>query len=281
MPYDLFISHASEDKDPIVRPLAILLEKLGLRVWYDETAIEIGDSLSASIDKGLRESRYGLLILSKSFLSKNWPEYEYRSLLTRQNNGEQLILPLWYNIDYADVKNYSLWLADRKALPVSTDNLNQVAIAVLRKTRPDIYRQLRMQKKFQETVRNAPRVKIPISQIDPQTTPQSKLTPQQTVRARQIHLGIGRHIREDFTDFVRGFELDNVPEYELQTWEIMNACYLEMLEKHPEADAQLATLYAKYLVAISVGMVPPVTTDEEIDIANELVSLWRQNYYKF
>lgn len=92
--YDLFISHASEDKDEIVRPMATILERLSVRVWYDEFSLQLGDSLTASIDKGLRLSRYGLLVLSKAFIGKNWPDYEYRSLLTRQIDGESVILPL-------------------------------------------------------------------------------------------------------------------------------------------------------------------------------------------
>ena len=79
MKYDVFISHASEDKDLIVRPLVTMLEKLSVRVWYDEFSLKLGDSLSASIDKGLLESRFGIVVLSKSFLKKNWTDYEYRS----------------------------------------------------------------------------------------------------------------------------------------------------------------------------------------------------------
>ena len=50
--YDLFISHASEDKDDFVRPLANALKSLGVKVWYDEFTLKIGDSLRGSIDRG-------------------------------------------------------------------------------------------------------------------------------------------------------------------------------------------------------------------------------------
>ena len=39
--YDIFLSHASEDKDDVARPLALLLQKLGLRVWFDEFELRI------------------------------------------------------------------------------------------------------------------------------------------------------------------------------------------------------------------------------------------------
>ena len=83
--YDVFISHASEDKDSFVRPLANMLEQTGLKVWYDEFSLRLGDSLSASIDKGIMDSRYGILILSPNFLNKNWTDYEYRSLHRFEN----------------------------------------------------------------------------------------------------------------------------------------------------------------------------------------------------
>src|SRR5690606_41724243 len=63
--HDVFISHASEDKDEIVRPLAIALRNAGLSVWYDEFELKIGDSLRQKIDKGLSKSRFGIVVLSK------------------------------------------------------------------------------------------------------------------------------------------------------------------------------------------------------------------------
>lgn len=62
--FDVFISHASEDKDSIVRSLATELTNQGLKVWYDEFTLRIGDSLRQKIDKGLAKSRVGLVVLS-------------------------------------------------------------------------------------------------------------------------------------------------------------------------------------------------------------------------
>jgi TIR domain len=79
--YDIFLSHASEDKASIARPLADRLRALGLRVWFDELTLRIGDKLRESIDKGLRDSNYGVIILSKSFFSKNWTKIELEDYL--------------------------------------------------------------------------------------------------------------------------------------------------------------------------------------------------------
>ena len=71
MAWDVFISHASEDKEGVARPLATMLSERGCRVWLDETEQKLGDSLRAKIDSGLAQSRYGVVILSRSFFSKD------------------------------------------------------------------------------------------------------------------------------------------------------------------------------------------------------------------
>ena len=60
--WDVLISHASEDKEAIARPLADALQSKGLRVWYDDFSLRLGDSLRQSIDLGLGRSRFGVVI---------------------------------------------------------------------------------------------------------------------------------------------------------------------------------------------------------------------------
>ena len=67
---DVFF-HASEDKDAFVRPLAENLRQYGVDVWYDEYELKLGNSISASITKGLIECRFGLVVLRPAFLRKN------------------------------------------------------------------------------------------------------------------------------------------------------------------------------------------------------------------
>ena len=117
--YDAFISHASEDKQEFVRPLAEKLTELGLKIWYDEFALKVGDSLRGSIDRGLVNSRYGIVVLSKDFFSKNWPQYELDGLTAREIDGRKVILPIWYGISKKDVLRYSPPLADKIAIDSS------------------------------------------------------------------------------------------------------------------------------------------------------------------
>jgi hypothetical protein len=83
MLYDVFISHANEDKDDIVRPLAKALEQKRVAVWYDEFSLSVGSSLRRSIDLGLAKSRCGVVVLSPHFFGKAWPEWELNGLVRR------------------------------------------------------------------------------------------------------------------------------------------------------------------------------------------------------
>ena len=125
--YDVFISHATEDKDDLVRPLAKALVDEGLRVWYDEFELRIGDSLRRKIDAGLAKSRFGVVVLSHAFFAKNWPQYELDGLVTREMTGEQIILPLWHRITKAEVIAHSPSLADKVARNTSDFTIEEIA----------------------------------------------------------------------------------------------------------------------------------------------------------
>lgn len=113
--HDVFICHASEDKDDVARPLAEALRDAGLSVWYDEFTLRVGDSLRRSIDSGLAESRYGVVILSPSFFEKEWPQKELDGLAAREVNGVKVILPVWHELTREEVVSHSPMLADRVA----------------------------------------------------------------------------------------------------------------------------------------------------------------------
>lgn len=125
--YDVFISHASEDKDDIVRPLAHALNDGGLKVWYDEFELRIGDSLRRKIDTGLARSRFGVVVLSPAFLGKGWTNYELDGLVTRSVSGEQVLLPIWHKITKQELIDYSPSLADKVARSTGTHTVDEIA----------------------------------------------------------------------------------------------------------------------------------------------------------
>lgn len=123
---DLFISHASEDKD-FVGPLAAALMDAGLNIWYDEYEFQIGDNVRAKIDQGLLQSHYGLVVLSPAFFEKFWPQYEMDGLFARQSAGESVILPIWHRLTMAGISERSLSLTNVYALNSSTDSIEEIA----------------------------------------------------------------------------------------------------------------------------------------------------------
>ncbi|MHC1780980.1 MAG: toll/interleukin-1 receptor domain-containing protein [Bacteroidales bacterium] len=125
--YDAFICHASEDKDSLVRPLAKILSNMGFDIWYDEFELRVGDSLRQSIDKGLVNSDYGIVILSKAFFEKNWPQYELNGLTAREIDGKKVILPIWHGVDKDEVLKYSPTLADKVALSSAQLSIKEIA----------------------------------------------------------------------------------------------------------------------------------------------------------
>ena len=137
MQHDVFICHASEDKDDFVRPLAQALREHRLDVWYDEFVLTVGDSLRETIDQGLARSRFGIVILSQHFFTKRWPSWELNGLVARGNAGDrQTILPIWHNISRDEVLQYSPPLADLFAVP-SSCGIEEVVRNLLRKIRPE------------------------------------------------------------------------------------------------------------------------------------------------
>lgn len=130
-PFDVFVSHATEDK-AYVGPLIKELQAAGIRVWYDNVVLEWGDDLRTSIDRGLTACRYGIVVFSKAFLrKKKWTEYELNSLFAREKAGRKLILPIWHGVTRDDVIQYGPGFADRLAKISSADGYPDIVESLL------------------------------------------------------------------------------------------------------------------------------------------------------
>lgn len=129
--WDVFICHASEDKDEVARPLAELMEGRGFTAWYDEFSLRMGDSLRRAIERGLSRCRFGIVVLSKDFFAKEWPQRELDALVEREvRTKRKIILPVWHRVDYSQVAKFSPLLADRKAVS-TTEGLEKVVNAII------------------------------------------------------------------------------------------------------------------------------------------------------
>lgn len=157
--WDVFICHASEDKDVVAAPIAEALTKGGLRVWLDERELRLGNSLSRKIDEGLANSRFGVVILSKFFFAKRWTLRELNGLVARQTaEGRDVILPVWHQVDEEFVSRYSPPLADQVSARTA-DGLDEVVRQIVEVIRPaERAPEGSSQEPRQSTPRNAPLV---------------------------------------------------------------------------------------------------------------------------
>lgn len=95
MKKDVFICHASEDKAAVVRPLVAELNRAGISCWLDEEQTGWGDSITEKVSKGLQQSRYVIVVLSETFLRKNWPQRELDAMISVEAaSGRVRVLPL-------------------------------------------------------------------------------------------------------------------------------------------------------------------------------------------
>lgn len=125
--HDVFISHASEDKETVAIPLANKLREFGVNAWLDKFELKAGDSLQNKINSGLSESRFGIVILSEAFFQKLWTRRELEVLESQEKDGHTRIIPIWHNIGEDKIRFYSEALADR--LGISTDKGLQFVVA--------------------------------------------------------------------------------------------------------------------------------------------------------
>ena len=124
--HDVFISHAWEDKDGFVRELAEKCHEAGVDAWYDETAVEWGQSLRQAIDRGLANAYFGVVILSENFFKKEWTNYELDGLLQKESSGSGAVLPIWYKVTKDEVEQFSPSLANRLALNTAVVNIDEI-----------------------------------------------------------------------------------------------------------------------------------------------------------
>lgn len=127
--YDVFISHAWEDKKDFVDELVDEMRKLNLKVWYDTDKLKWGDSMREKIDKGLSKSKYGIVVLSPDYIreDKYWTKTELNGLFQVETINGKTILPIWHNLTKKQVTEYSPIIADRKAMTTADYTAQEMA----------------------------------------------------------------------------------------------------------------------------------------------------------
>ncbi|MDX6443008.1 MAG: hypothetical protein QOH71_82 [Blastocatellia bacterium] len=114
--YDVFLSHSSKDKE-VVRPIAERLKNDGLKVWFDDWSIKVGDNIPHKIEEGLEHSRVLVLCMSANAFGSDWAQMESQTFRFRDVlNKERRFIPL--RIDDAPIRGslsqfqYIKWLPE-------------------------------------------------------------------------------------------------------------------------------------------------------------------------
>ena len=138
--YDVFISHASEDKDSFVDEFVEELKKLKVKVWYDTSELKWGDSLRHRIDEGLKRSKFGIAIISPNYIAegKYWTKEEFNALFQLESINGKVLLPIWHNITKQEVMNFSPMLADKKAMTTANMTSEEIAYELAKLLEVDI-----------------------------------------------------------------------------------------------------------------------------------------------
>lgn len=127
--YDVFVSHAWEDKESFVDEFVQALRDRNLRVWYDTTKMKWGDSMRAKIDDGLRHSRFGVAVLSPDYISegKYWTKAELDGLFQLESINGKMLLPIWHNLTKKQVMNFSPIIAGKLAMNTASLTPEEIA----------------------------------------------------------------------------------------------------------------------------------------------------------
>jgi hypothetical protein len=264
--YDVFISHASEDKDELVRTLAEELQSYGATVWYDEFSLEIGDSLTKKINEGLANSSYGVVVLSKSFLNKGWPEYELDGLLNREIGNSKIILPIWHQVTRAELLAYSPTLAGKVALDTSKIPMREMVLKILKVIRPDIFNNMLRIQAYKNLIKRSHIEVMEASKLKPGPIRHETLSNGLINRIQLIHSVFADVSNVSLEKTINNFQRDMNPEKEIGIWERMAGAYMTFNRQRNFTTTQKEEVLA-ILLKLSLG-----TGAEKQHILKELSS---------
>lgn len=127
--YDVFVSHAWEDKEAFADEFVDELRKLNVKVWYDTSQIKWGDSMRAKIDDGLKKSKFGVVVLSPDYIKegKYWTKAELDGLFQLESINGKMLLPVWHNLTKKEVMAYSPIIGSKLAMTTASMTPAEIA----------------------------------------------------------------------------------------------------------------------------------------------------------
>jgi hypothetical protein len=254
--WDAFLSYATEDKMDFVRPLADRLRREGMSVWFDEFEIQYGQSISQAIERGLANSRVGIIVLSQASLKKNWTKYEISALKTLYINYGTRLIPVWKDIDDNVIRTTDPGLLDIRAIACKGRAVEEVAYEIIGAIRPDLFTQINRRQRERLLDQDAP-----ILQVDPKLIVsgprlREKLSPHDLSRIRLLHSIFFDIFRDTVEDWIDNFCRDSDYEREILFWERVGGYYLNWLRARryrPSTAAMVAMMRRSALTFLKLA----------------------------
>jgi hypothetical protein len=123
---DVFLCHAWDDRQGVAKELHDLLESLGVRVWFSEKDVGLGVPLMRAIDKGLANSKVGIVLVTPKMLERLPKEGIADKELSALLAGERLV-PIVHQTTYERLREVSPLLASRSGLSTAEESMAKVA----------------------------------------------------------------------------------------------------------------------------------------------------------
>ena len=126
---DVFLCHAWNDRKGAAKELYDMLKLKGVSIWFSEKDVPLGSPLLREIDKGLANSRIGIVLVTPAFLervkSEGISEKELSALLARD-----LLVPIVHETTFEALRNVSPLLGSRSGLSTSEETMGKVAAKI-------------------------------------------------------------------------------------------------------------------------------------------------------
>ena len=254
----VFISHTSSDKDTLVRPLVRALQEHGVDPWFDEGSMRPGDSLVRSIDRGLIDCDFAVIVLSPEFMKRTWPEYEFVSLMSRElHGGRKVVIPVWFNVTRDEVASYSLALADKLAITATGKELFEVAREILAVVRPSGMTSLRAERMIRErSSGEMSTVRLDKVAVLPVPAGPVSLAGRDAVSAILAELTFPYLHASDIDGMFADLSKEPHPQTEILVHQILAACYLLTLQTTSGApvDDDTRRRLRQYILCLGSGI---------------------------
>jgi hypothetical protein len=233
-PWDVFISHASEDKAQLVHPLAEALKEYGVKVWYDSFTLRPGLSLGRSIDAGIDAAEFGIIVLSPHFIAKEWPRYEFDAMRQRQADQGDRLITLWHGLTPEDGPAWVQGLDPATGLDTAAQSITALMMRVLERVRPDLarftQRRLKHAAMLERLEKGQVRMeRLQLSEMTVGPRRYERLPEELVARVRLVRAVLFEVAPHSMKYWLEGFLRDHNPEREIGHWQQVAAMYQEAI----------------------------------------------------